>query len=119
MTLKKCSEVTRASQFAHLSLQGVIAESDVERRAHPGLWGPLVGAMKGVGNVFVGTAHTIGFVAGRLIPPKNPKINLPHLLEGFTVLVTGPAFLGILFATFYLDAERRGEVGSFDHAFNY
>ena len=99
--------------------QGVIAESDVERRAHPGLWGPLVGAIKGVGNVFVGTANTIGFVAGRLIPPKNPKINLPNLLEGLTVVATGPAFLGLLFATFYLDAERQGEVGSMDQAISY
>lgn len=112
-------EIICASQFAHLSLQGAIAESDVERRSHPGLWGPLVGAVKGIGNVFVGTAHTIGFVAGRLIPPRNPKIDLPHLLEGLTVVATGPAFLGLLFATLYLDAERRGEVRSFDHAINY
>jgi len=87
---------------------GAVAGCDAER-GH-GIWGPLVGAVRGVGDVVIGTANGMALIVGRLIPPKHPKINTAKILEGITVVASGPAFLGLMFAYIYEDMRKKGEI---------
>lgn len=87
-----------------------IDESDVERNAHGGLGGPLVGFFRGIGNAFIGSFQSIGRIASRLLPPKDPQVDLAHLVDGLVVLA-GPAVLALLFTSIYVDAKRKGEFG--------
>jgi hypothetical protein len=88
---------------------GAIAVCDSEH--DKGLFSPLVGAIRGVGDVIIGTGNGVAYIIGRLIPPKNPQINTASILNGVTVVLSGPALLGVLFASVYEDARRKGELG--------
>lgn len=89
---------------------GGINESDNERRAHGGLGGPVLGFFRGAGSVVLQAFNTIGMVASRLLPPKSSKFDGAHLADGLAV-ATGPAVLGFLLASIYIDAKRKGEFG--------
>eukprot|EP00897_Mesotaenium_endlicherianum_P006995 jgi/Mesen1/6323/ME000326S05463 len=91
-------------------VQSGISESDAERTAHGGLAGPLVGFVRGIGNNILNTFNGVGSIAARLLPPKNPKVDLDHIADGLAVLA-GPALLAVLLSTIYVDAQRKGEFG--------
>eukprot|EP00897_Mesotaenium_endlicherianum_P005630 jgi/Mesen1/5095/ME000252S04201 len=91
-------------------VQGAINESDNERKAHGGIGGPLLGFIRGAGAVVLGSFQQVGRIAARLLPPGDPKIDGPHIVDAI-VVATGPAALGVLFAAIYTDAKRRGEFG--------
>eukprot|EP00271_Cylindrocystis_brebissonii_P012081 TRINITY_DN30162_c0_g1_i1.p1 TRINITY_DN30162_c0_g1~~TRINITY_DN30162_c0_g1_i1.p1 ORF type:complete len:118 (+),score=21.72 TRINITY_DN30162_c0_g1_i1:139-492(+) len=85
---------------------GALAGSDTERRAHGGLVGGVVGGIKGLGYVVRGTFENAGAIVGRLIPPRKPNVDFPHLVEAIVVVACGPAFLGLLYTIIYKDAKR-------------